>query len=492
MSKKSRPPGKPGRVNIQRRVVLLVVAITTAVLALYGIHQYMDVQSDASAELDALAEATVHRLAANLALPLWQFDEDQIEKALLAEMADHRVYGVSVTCASGILSMAKRRDDAWNVVDGGTEPPAGDLVTATAQVRTDDKVAGEVTLHLSKRSIAARLQREVRKIVATTLLLDLCLMLCLTLVMQRSVIRPLGRISSELAADADHLSATSGQIAGSSRTLAQGVSEQAASAQETSASLEEMAVMSRKTAENMVHVDGLISGEAKPNFDSLEHTMAEMARLTESARRSGEEMAAIIKTIDEIAFQTNLLALNAAVEAARAGESGAGFSVVAQEVRTLAARAAEASRSTGELIRKVGEENGKVAEMNRRMGESLSRNIEIAQRVNQLVSEVAAASREQAEGIKRLSGGMTEIDRINQRNAAISRDSASAAVEMRAHAERLKRISREFIAMIGNRGEKAGTPPGGGSKKKARRRLPAPAENGRGAEVDLRQSETAG
>jgi methyl-accepting chemotaxis protein len=88
---------------------------------------------------------------------------------------------------------------------------------------------------------------------------------------------------------------------------------------------------------------GRDTGEAARTLGELNHTMSGL-------KANADQTEAIVRSINEIATQTNLLALNAAVEAARAGEAGAGFSVVAEEVRNLALRCAEAARQTSDLI----------------------------------------------------------------------------------------------------------------------------------------------
>jgi len=93
-----------------------------------------------------------------------------------------------------------------------------------------------------------------------------------------------------------------------------------------------------------------LSEEAHHSIQSLVESVDSAAKELKLLNTQVEEITSILSVIDSIADQTNLLALNAAIEAARAGESGRGFSVVADEVRTLAAKTQE---STVEIQRKI-------------------------------------------------------------------------------------------------------------------------------------------
>lgn len=172
-------------------------------------------------------------------------------------------------------------------------------------------------------------------------------------------------------------------------------------------------------AERQMQQSTRVTGESKDSIDALTASMKEISN-------SSEETQKIVKTIDEIAFQTNLLALNAAVEAARAGEAGAGFAVVAEEVRNLALRSADAAKSTAVLIEDTVAKVKQGSALVEKTAEGFEEVMAFSGKTGALIDEIAAASGEQAQGIEEINKAVAEVDKVIQQNAANAEELASS------------------------------------------------------------------
>jgi methyl-accepting chemotaxis protein len=341
-------------------------------------------------------------------------------------------------------------------------------LTALEEVGRKRAEAGDTLLKLSAETAAAGMTRTIQAadeasahlnraswMVQTMLAVAVVVGIVVALIIIRSICRALRQTADSLGAGAEQIVAAAGQVSSSSQSLAEGASDQAASLEETSASIEEMTGMTRRNAESAEQAKA-IAQAARTSADRSAASIGRLNTAMTELEGSSAEVAKIVKTIDEIAFQTNILALNAAVEAARAGEAGAGFAVVAEEVRSLAQRSAQAAKETAAKIENAQTKSEEGARISNEVTESLSGIIEQVRQLNGIVTEIAQASKEQSQGIDQVNQAVTRIDKITQSNAAGAEESASAAEELNAQAAELNQLVGNLLALVG--GNRTGAP----------------------------------
>lgn len=278
--------------------------------------------------------------------------------------------------------------------------------------------------------------------------------LFILLYLGRKVMQPMMQIKERLQGVVEQVYEESTLLSASSLSLAEGAGRQAAGVEETGASIEQLLGQTQANNESARQA-GALSREMQQVVREGGAQMAMMLQAMQEIEGQSSEVMKIIKNINDIAFQTNLLALNAAVEAARAGEAGAGFGVVADEIRRLAHNVASSAKETGDII----QNNIEKVKQGSALCESLDKAfVEIHQgiaKVNEEVQNIAVASDEQVIGIRQVSAAMGEIDAVSLAASTEAEEAARTAAELRTQAVELRRISGALITLI-NGQEEAG------------------------------------
>jgi len=251
------------------------------------------------------------------------------------------------------------------------------------------------------------------------------------------------RIVNQVRLSSESIATGSDEIATGGADLSQRTEEQAASLEETASAMEELTTTVQRSADSARSAAALAASAsvvAAKGGTVVAEVVSTMREISASSRR----IADITGVIDGIAFQTNILALNAAVEAARAGEQGRGFAVVAGEVRTLAQRAATASKEIKVLI---GESVGRVEAGSRLVegaGGTMDEMVHQVQQVAQLIAEIGTATEQQSLGLGEVSKAVSQLDQVTQQNAALVEESAAAADSLNHQAQRLTELVGTF------------------------------------------------
>lgn len=291
----------------------------------------------------------------------------------------------------------------------------------------------------------------------------------------RSIHETLTSAIRSLREGSDEIRAASHEVSSTSQSLASQSSEQATHLESTRQALSDVTGIAGSTREKaretstvskdvdeQISQGGDLVTELQKEVQSMSSVSKEMEQAMGAIKESSDAVGKIIKTIDEIAFQTNILALNAAVEAARAGDAGAGFAVVAEEVRNLAQRTAEAAQETTGIISQSIERSEKGVTINAEVGrrlvavENQSGQLEailqeVTQRmaaVTRLMAEVDNSSAEQSTRVEEINGRIVELNDRTQEGAASAEEAAAASEELNAQTESLNELVVMLSALI--------------------------------------------
>ncbi|MGF7145125.1 methyl-accepting chemotaxis protein [Anaerotaenia torta] len=267
----------------------------------------------------------------------------------------------------------------------------------------------------------------------------------------------LSRTLSVINTAAVQVNTGASQVSNGAQSLAEGSAEQAATVSKLGTSVAQVTEQAQKNLENVKIAldsanqagDGVIAGNER---------MKELTAAMSNINSASGQIVQITKTIEDIAFQTNILALNAAIEAARAGTAGKGFSVVADEVRNLAVKSAEAAKQTAQLIEDSVAAVVNGSRLTEQTAEILQNVLQMEKVANEGLCKIEQASSEQTNALEQIREGLAQVSSIVQNNAAASEENSAISEEMSSQAAILHKEVRKFKLSLEQEGGRTESP----------------------------------
>ncbi len=285
-----------------------------------------------------------------------QKDLSDLVKSLEANGLDSKSSKASLETHLDLGQKYRKALEEFKVEDPKTTALVDSLVKGMDRPASKaiDELVGAINSNAATTSVTfeKKIVRQSKIFKATLLvivLLSVCISLVLGFILSRSVTRLIDQTVLRLHTRTETMNDSSKVLDSSSLLLAEGASKQAASIESISSALEEMTQLIKQNAETAQLAKQAVN-QAKMFQEINASEIKQMSQSMEDLKESSEKITKIAKTINNVAFRTNMLSLNATIEAARAGEYGIGFSVVAEEVRSLSKKCAVAAKETTQIV----------------------------------------------------------------------------------------------------------------------------------------------
>jgi len=434
-------------------IYLIMIMASIFAASGFSIYDYVSERAKLERYFDEITGLIPGRLANSMQKSLWFLDKSLGLKLIEVEMANQRIYAVVVREADGkkIFIACKRDEKTWDIIPSDGDI-SGDFVIRSEKIVHAEKTVGVIDVCFTTRFIRESLRNLAFYMVIRVLAMSIFLVTVLLAMVNVFFVKPVSGVVRGLNIVGGEVGDASDRVADTSGQLTEGTSKQASAVRETASFLEEITAMTWQNTRNVNHANTLmietsrIVTQAAASMTELTSSMDEIARTSEETRK-------IVRIIEEIAFQTNLLALNAAVEAARAGDSGAGFAVVAEEVRNLAMRSGQAARNTSALTEASVEKSKSGTDLVYRANEAFGKIAEGAEKIGELLGKITMASDDQTRSVTQVSRAMGEIDKVTRENAGCAKKMASAVDEIKSQVTKMTAFVMKLVVLVGDKSQ---------------------------------------